>query len=323
MHISGLKDFFLGVLKDVLRTSGVLFKIMIPVSIVVKILQELGAITFIGDMLYPVMKYVGLPGEFGLVWATGMITNLFGGIIAFISISDGFSLSVAQVTTLAMMMLVAHTFPIELPIARRSGVRIPVMFIIRFGFGFLFGWIIFKFSQVTGWYSETAHIAWKPNHTPDPSLMGWIISQLKNYLVILCFIFCLILLIRILKLVGILDAINKGLTPFLRFLGIGGEVATIALVGLTLGIVYGGALIINEAKTNPRISKKDVFYALTLMGLCHSVIEDTILMVSLGASFFGVFVIRLILAVLVVFLLVKLTQFLSEKSWNRFLIRPI
>ena len=137
-RFSSVIDFFTSLLKDVFRTVLILFRIMIPISIIVKILQMLGIIQVIGEVLYPVMKYAGLPGEMGLVWATGMITNLFGGIIAFLNISGGMHLSIAQVTTISIMMLVAHTFPIELQIARKTGVRVAAMFCIRFLFAFLF-----------------------------------------------------------------------------------------------------------------------------------------------------------------------------------------
>lgn len=312
--LNGIKTFVVQLLKDVLRTVLILFRIMIPISIIVKLLQMAGFITVIGDLLYPVMKYVGLPGEMGLVWATGMITNLFGGVIAFISISNGMELTVAQVTVISIMMLVAHTFPIELQIARKTGVRLLTMFLIRFGFGFIFGFIIYHLYDALGWQAQTAQIVWKPAALPDNSLASWAIGELKNYGVIVCFIFSLMLLLRLLKLIGVIDVITRGLNPFLKLLGIGKEVTTIALVGLTLGVVYGGALIIDEVKNNPAIPKKDILYAMVLMGLCHSVIEDTILMVSLGASFVGVFVIRLLLSMIVVFALVKITGLLSDKT---------
>jgi hypothetical protein len=314
-------DFSKQLGKDVLRTVLILFRIMIPISIIVKLLQMAGFITVIGDLLFPVMKFVGLPGEMGLVWATGIITNLFGGIIAFISISNGMDLTVAQVTVISIMMLVAHTFPIELQIARKTGVRLVAMFMIRFCFAFIFGWIIFRLFDVLGWQTQTAQIVWRPSAPTNNSLGAWAIGEMKNYGVIVCFIFSLMLLLRILKMIGVIDIITRGLNPFLKFMGIGKEVTTIALVGLTLGVVYGGALIIDEVKSNPSIPKKDILYAMALMGLCHSVIEDTILMVSLGASFIGVFVLRLVLSVMVMFFLVRLTKKLPDKTMYMFFLR--
>ncbi len=282
----------------------------------------LGFIQVIGDVLYPVMKFVGLPGEMGLVWATGMVTNLFGGIIAFLNISGSMDMSVAQVTTISIMMLVAHTFPIELTIARKTGVRLAAMFFIRLFFAYLFGFFIFHLYSLLGLGTETTHIAWRPETQADTSLASWALAELKNYGVIVIFIFCLMLLLKILKKIGFIDVITRALNPFLKFIGIGREVSAIALVGLTLGVVYGGALIISEVKSRHDIPKKDILYAMVLMGLCHSVIEDTILMVSLGASFTGVFVIRLLLTTLVLFILVRLTRNAPDRFMYRIFLRP-
>jgi len=67
MDSGKVKGFIIHLFKDVLLTIFILFLIMIPVSFFVKLLQMMGVISVIGDVLFPVMKYVGLPGEMGLV----------------------------------------------------------------------------------------------------------------------------------------------------------------------------------------------------------------------------------------------------------------
>ena len=114
--------------KDILRRSGrislELYKIMIPIIIAVKIMQELGLIAWLALPLAPVMHVVGLPPEMGLVWATAMINNIYGSMIVFVSLAGQHDLSVAQVTVLCTMILVAHGLPVELQIVRKSGPRI-------------------------------------------------------------------------------------------------------------------------------------------------------------------------------------------------------
>ena len=66
------------------------------------------------------------------------------------------------------------------------------------------------------------------------------------------------------------------LRPLLKLVGIGKEATTITLVGITSGIAFGGGLLIKEAHAG-RVSKKDVFTSLLLLGFCHSLIEDTLL----------------------------------------------
>lgn len=313
--------FLKEVRKDTVATIWLLFKIMIPVSIVVKILQEIGAIEVIGQALSPIMQLVGLPGEMGLVWATGMITNLFGGILAFMQLSQGMDLSIAQVTVISAMLLVAHTFPIELQIARKAGVRLMPSFILRFAGAFLLGLLLNAYYQGFGLMKGTARIVWKPEMAQDPSLAQWALGELKSYAVIICFIIGLIILVKLLREFGIIKLITKGLGPLLKLMGIGTEVTTISIIGLTLGIVYGGAIMITESKSK-EIFRRDIFYSMALMGLCHSLIEDTILVVSLGADIVGVLLIRFVFSVAVVWLLVKLLSRLSDPVFYRYLMIP-
>lgn len=312
-------SFFKEVFRDTVKTSIVMFRIMIPVSIVVKLLQETGAIEYIGIALAPFMKLVGLPGEMGLVWGTGMITNLFGGIMAYLNLAPYFHLTVAQTTILCLMMLVAHTFPIELQVARKAGVKLISMFIIRFGFAFIMGLILNLVYNGFDVLQQPSVITWERHAVIDTSIQAWALGELKNYAVILLFIFSLLLLIRLLKILGVIDWITRGLSPVLRLMGIGPEVTTIAMVGLTLGVVYGAVLIINESK-NKSVSKRDIFYCLALMGLCHSVIEDSILMIALGGHYTGIIIARVVFSFLIILGLVKFTKGFSDSKFSKYFL---
>lgn len=314
-----VKEFFTEIFKDTYKTALVLFKIMIPVSIIVKILQLTGAIEYIGIALSPFMRLVGLPGEMGLVWGTGMITNLFGGILAYLNLAPYYHLTVAQTTILCLMMLVAHTFPIELAIVRKAGVKLITMFIFRFGFAFLMGFILNLIYNGSDILQEPSVISWKKPIEDTTSIPMWALGELKNYGIILVFIFSLLFLIKILKLLGVIELISRGLSPLLRIMGIGPEVTTIAIIGLTLGVVYGGALIINESK-NHQINKRDIFYSLALMGLCHSLIEDTILMMALGGHYSGILLARILFSFIFIWLLVRYTKKMSDFKFSKYFL---
>ncbi|NMC48238.1 MAG: hypothetical protein GYA47_02220, partial [Desulfovibrio sp.] len=60
----------LSALRDAVRISLDLYKIMIPVIIGVKILKELDLISLLAVPLSPLMELTGLPADMGLVWAT-------------------------------------------------------------------------------------------------------------------------------------------------------------------------------------------------------------------------------------------------------------
>ena len=300
--------------------SLMLFKIMIPVSVAVKILQEINAISYIGDFLSPIMKMVGLPGEMGLVWATTMIANVYGGIIALFSLLPSSPLTVAQMTILTCMMLVAHTFPVELVIARKAGVKLIPMFLIRFGFAFLLGAGLHLVYSYGGFLQEKLVLSWKPDVVQSPALKYWIIDQLKNYGLVYIMIFSLLLLLKLLTEFGFISLMNKLLKRPLAILGIGENIIPLSIIGLTLGVTYGGALIIKESQQHP-MSRKDIFYSFVLMGLCHSVIEDSIVMMSVGGHYSGVIIARVIFAFLMTLLVVKITSRFSEATMSKLFLR--
>ena len=85
------------ILNETVQVSGILFKIIIPVVIVVKILSELDVVRYIAAALKPAMGLVGLPGDMGIVWATAILTTLYGGIIAFVTLAPQTPLTVQPV----------------------------------------------------------------------------------------------------------------------------------------------------------------------------------------------------------------------------------
>ena len=105
--------------------------------------------------------------------------------------------------------------------------------------------------------------------------------------------------------------------PFLNFLGVGEKASTIAVVGVTLGIGFGAGLLIKEVKTG-KLHYKDVFGVLVLVGMLHSIIEDTILILLLGSHISGILFFRLIYTIVIIlFMKYLLDTKLQNKILNK------
>jgi len=308
------------VVRQAVRISGELFKVMVPLVIAVKILKELGGVAYLGSALGPVMRCVGLPGQMGLVWATTLVVNIYGGIAVFLNLVQDHALSVAQITVLGTMMLVAHTLPVELRISQKAGVRLRFLLALRVGGAFLLGFCLDRIYRAGGWLQEPGVIAWKAK-ARDPSLAAWAWSQIVNLSMIFGIILVLLVLLKVLERLRINALLTRLLRPLLVLLGIGREAATITIVGMTLGLSYGGGLIIAEAKSG-RLGKRDVVASLALMNLAHSLIEDTLLLLALGAALSGILWGRLIFSLLCVMLLARLTRALPDAALQRWFARP-
>ncbi|MDR2906840.1 MAG: hypothetical protein LBU91_02485 [Bacteroidales bacterium] len=313
-----ISNLIIGWIRQGIKTSFYMFRFMIPITILVKILQETGLIVYIGDALAPLMKLMGLPGEMGLVWASTMIANIYGGLIAYFQIASHIEpLTVAQVTTLTTIILIAHTFPIELTVTKKAGLKFLPAFVLRFGFGLIAGIIVFWVYHLLGVLQGVPEVANTLFVAPEkPSLLQWGLNELKNYAFILIWVTSLIIVLDILKRIGVIDKINSWLEPVLRLLGIHKDVIPITVVGMTLGLAYGGGLIINSVNQG-ELKKRDVVYALVLMSLCHSMIEDSLLMMSIGGHYTGVFIFRICFALMITYIFVRITSKWSEKKMSK------
>jgi hypothetical protein len=321
LKLEAIKRAITDYIKSVFKLWLDLCKIMIPVIVAVKILNEFDAIRYLAIPLSPAMKLVGLPAEMGLVWATAMLNNIYGGIIVLLSLSSKVTLTGAQATVLGTMILVAHTLPVELSIAGKSGARPLFQAISRLGSALLLGMILnWTFSGLEVFQEPAAMML--PGQGEDGlqgrGFIAWMLEEAGRLLWILAVIAALVAMMRILRAAGVIRFMDIILRPILKLLGIGPKASAITVIGLTMGVAYGGGLIIQEAKSG-EIGPKDVFYCLTLMGLAHSLIEDTFLIMTIGGEIAGILVGRVVYALVMVMLIVRVSRVLPLSFCERFL----
>ena len=108
----------------------------------------------------------------------------------------------------------------------------------------------------------------------------------------------MMLCLEIAKDLKILDRVAQWMAPVMRIFRLPKEGAFPLLIGLTFGLAYGAGVIIESVK-NGELSWRDLFLINIFLVLCHSVVEDTLLFIAVGADGFIILVTRLILAVIV------------------------
>ena len=305
------------VTRDIIDVSLTLFKIMIPTLIVVKIVQDLGGIIILNNIMTPFLSVIGLPNQMAIVITTTMLTNPYVGLIVFSNLNISGDFSIAQASILASFMLLTHSLPIEVLISRKSGARARAILTLRVGAAFVLCYFLHIIFSVTDWLSGPALTA-LPDVSVSNTLFEWILGQIKGLLFIQIVIIILIFFLELLRMIGVEKLIRITLRPFLRLMGIGDQAATIAIVGVTLGISFGGGLLIKEVESGT-IPKKDVFGVLCFINLLHSVFEDTGVAMLLGPSLFIILVVRIIFTVLVVALLMRIITILPDIIWKNFL----
>ena len=280
---------------DAFRVYRMLLMIIVPISIGVECLARLGVIAFVSPVFAPLMGLFGLPPELGLAFLTALLVGLWAGIALLFTLVPLDTLSTADVTVFSALILFAHALPIEQKIIAQVGPRFLFTTCLRFAGGMLYALVLYHLLRLTGWRQAPVEPAWIPL-TEGQSWDGFLLSLLEAMAwmgVILLGLFWLLALLRELR---IIDLLLRVIAPILRLCGIHPEAAPLTTVGLLLGISYGAGPLVTEARTGA-IAPRQIVLSCVFMGFAHSMIEDTILVIAIGADVTSVLVGRFIFAI--------------------------
>ncbi|WP_274426643.1 nucleoside recognition protein [Chelativorans sp. YIM 93263] len=306
-------------LREAFSLYWVLVRIVLPVMVLTRIAVEFGAIELLSPLFAPLMTLLGLPPELGFAWVTGLLVGIWGGAVAMFAVVPVETLTTAQVTVFWTLILFAHALPIEQRIVQKAGPGFVVTSALRLLGGLVYGLLLHLLFQYTGWLSEPASPLMVPAGS-DSGWLGFIYETAEALFWMFVILLALVITMRLMEVVGMMNWLRTLLAPVLRLAGIGPAAAPLTMVGLLLGLSYGGGLIIREARQG-HLGARDVFLAAALMGLAHSLIEDTLVAVALGADLTSVLFGRVIFSIAIVALIARLIRFVPEHTFFRYLFK--
>ncbi|MCC6869611.1 MAG: hypothetical protein IT522_12395 [Burkholderiales bacterium] len=300
-------SYFANLLLRSRRLFVVLMKIMLPVMIAVRIGEEFGWIAALGRAIAPAMAGIDLPPEAGMIWITGVFVGVYGAIAALIGLAHDLDMSAGQFSALCAMILFAHSLPIEQAIVRRAGGSFWLTAALRIGIALAYGAAVAWGSRILGVLTEPMRFDWLQGSAPAgvAGLADWITTTAISLGITFAIIAALLVVLDLLERTGVTRRITTALAPLLRLSGLDASVAPVTTVGVLLGLTYGGALIIEEAERRA-FPARTRFLALAWLSLSHALIEDTALLVALGANLWVVLVGRVLMTLAVVALLARL-----------------
>ena len=94
-----------------------LLKVMLPISLAVRVLQHVGFIDWLAAILSPIFSVIGLSGDSAIVF----LTSIFLPLYPTIAVMTTLTLTLREATILAVMCLVSHNLPVECSVAHKTG----------------------------------------------------------------------------------------------------------------------------------------------------------------------------------------------------------
>ncbi len=272
-----------------------MMKIIVPISLCTAIFDWSGLLGRLDFLLKPLMGWLDLPPAAALPLIIGMLSSVYGGIAAMIV----FPFSSAQMTLMAVFILTAHALIQEGIIQGQSGIHPLKATLVRVGAA------VVTLLLMAPWVgSSTAMPAATNGLLPvSPAFLEmirhWAWTTFRLTAKIFFIIMALLTLLELLKAFGLIHPFVRALAPFLRVMGLDRQVGFLWMTAVIFGLSYGGAIIVEEAKSG-RLSQEDLEPPHLSIGTNHSMVEDPPLFLPLGIHPFWLYVPRLIMAIFIV-----------------------
>ena len=303
--------FFTKLFQEIKDVTIPLYKILIPFVFIIKFLEIIGAVDLIAKAFDPLMSLMGMPAAFGIIWVTALVVNIYAALILLVNLLPFIDVSVAQITILTVAMLLCHNLIVESAISRSAGVSFLFTVVFRLISAFFACWILNLIYTYFN-YLNQPFVTSFTIEPPQTGLLFWLKDQSLYLFYIFIVVVILVTLLEVLKFIGVENILKKILTPPLKFFGISDSAMNIIIVGMTMGLQFGGGILIKEVNSG-KIDKQSVFLSILMVNLVHAIFEDTLLMLAVGGHYSGVVFARIIFG-----LVISLLMFKIYKRYNLF-----
>ena len=263
------------------RTAWWMVRLVVIISFGVEVLRYFGVVAWLSGLLSPCFEWIGLPGEASLVYISGY----FGNVYTAVAVMSTLELSARAITILAVMVLCSHNMLIESVVQKKCGTPLLRIFVTRTLSAFILGFVMnLLMPDVEGTTSSVTTVPILAQPGIIDLLQNWAVSTSLLIIKMLCLIFGLSILQRLLSEFGVIRLLSKLFRPLLLIFGLPSRTSFLWIVANVLGLAYGSAVMIEEVKAG-KISTEDADLLNHHIGISHSNLEDVLLVYAIGAFF--------------------------------------
>jgi len=257
------------------KTALWLLKLTIPVSFAVFLLDFFGILNVIAGWVAPLFKLIGLSGQASIVLITSFFTNIYSVIAVMTTLGIGHREGII----LAVMCLISHALIVETAIQKKTGSTPWRMVANRLLASFIAAWMLNLILPVEAISASENMVRSVGEFTP--ALQHWLLNMLQTTLKIVVLVNLLLIIQKILNEFGLIKWILMPFTPLLKVMGLPSSTGFLWVVANTLGLGYGGAIMISETEDG-KLSREDADLLNHNIAISHSQLEDPLLFVAIG-----------------------------------------
>jgi len=292
-----------------------MLKILLPISLLTSLLAWSNWINSLDFLLEPVMGVVGLPPMAAIPLIAGLLTGIYGGIAAMASLT----LTVDQMTLLAIFLLISHNLIQEGVIQSKSGLPFIKATLVRLVASIF---TVIVVSRFIGHETATNALTDAPviiQATFFSMIKTWTVTTMVLSGKMLVIVMMLMLILEFMKSYNLIDHVVSMMAPVLKVFGLRKQTGFLWITAAIFGLTYGAAVIVEEAKEG-KFSEDELERLQLSIGINHSIIEDPVVFLSLGIGPFWLLVPRLAAAIIAVQLFIIIKKLISLPCFPKFLL---
>jgi spore maturation protein SpmB len=302
-----------GSLRKSIEASWAVVAVMLPVSLGVTLLQHLGWLERMADLLAPLMRLLSLPAEASFALLAAALVNLYAGIAVMATLPLG----ARDINVIAVMMLVCHNLIVESAVQSKTGVRGLRIAFFRIAAALVIGFCLSRLLPAGMELAGAGVAAAAPaGGTLGEALAAWGRQNAALVLKIVLIVTAINIASDLMRFFGLFGPLTTLLRPVTFLLGLPKQVSLMWVAGAFFGLAYGAGVLIGEARSG-NMDRDSLLRLNISLGICHSLVEDTLLFMAVGGSLFWLLAPRMAAAALAVWLQVAAARILARLRSRR------
>jgi hypothetical protein len=289
-----------------------LLKIILPISFLTLMAEYSGLFDRIEFMLKPVMGLMQLPPAAALPLTAGLLAGPYAAIAAMAVLP----FTTAQLTVMAVFLLIAHNLVQEGIIQGKAGVNPIKATLVRLvaglGMAAMVGWLLIPGEVVTALAGSVQPVA----TSFSAVITAWAKDIFLLSVKMLVIIIGVMIVIEIMKAFNVVPRVVGTLHPLLKLMGIDASTGMLWLTAVLFGLAFGAAVIVEETKKG-RFEQALLDRLHLSIGINHSLIEDPVLFLPFGIHPFWLWIPRLVCAMVATWLYIMWQKIRPKTSTKK------